>query len=188
MYYHGLDTATRVQHTRVATSADGIHFEARPELLGRPYFRVFTYRGWWYALGMPGILYRSADGLTDFVQGPRLFERTMRHSALLIRGRELLVFWSRVGDVPERILCSRIALQGDWRSWRADPAIDVLEPEHPWEGADQPLEASVRGWAEEPVRQLRDPAIFCEDQRTYLLYSVAGESGIAIAELGQHPG
>jgi hypothetical protein len=32
--------------------------------------------------------------------------------------------------------------------------------------------------------QLRDPAIFEDDDgRTYLLYSVAGESGIAIAEL-----
>ena len=33
------------------------------------------------------------------------------------------------------------------------------------------------------VRQLRDPAIFREDRKTYLLYSVAGESGLAIAEL-----
>jgi len=30
---------------------------------------------------------------------------------------------------------------------------------------------------------LRDPAIFEEYGRIYLLYSVAGESGIAIAEL-----
>jgi hypothetical protein len=33
------------------------------------------------------------------------------------------------------------------------------------------------------VRQLRDPAIFREDGKTYLLYSIAGESGIAVAEL-----
>jgi hypothetical protein len=31
--------------------------------------------------------------------------------------------------------------------------------------------------------QLRDPAIFRESGRTYLLYSVAGERGIAIAEM-----
>jgi hypothetical protein len=30
---------------------------------------------------------------------------------------------------------------------------------------------------------LRDPAIFREDGCTYLLYAVAGERGIAIAEL-----
>ncbi len=183
MYYHGLDTVTRVQHTRVALSSDGVHFEARDELLGRPYFRVFGHAGWWYALAMPGILYRSADGLGRFERGPQLFDRSMRHSALLRRDDDLLVFWSRVGDCPERILCSRIGLRGDWTSWRAGPALEVLEPGEPWEGADLPLEPSVRGWVDEPVRQLRDPAVFEEDGRAYLLYSVAGESGIAIAEL-----
>jgi len=34
-----------------------------------------------------------------------------------------------------------------------------------------------------PVRQLRDPGIYRENGKTYLLYSVAGENGIAIAEL-----
>lgn len=33
------------------------------------------------------------------------------------------------------------------------------------------------------VNQLRDPAIYEEDGRVYLLYAVARESGIAIAEL-----
>ena len=183
MYYHGLDTATRVQHTRVATSADGLHFEARPELLGRPYFRVFAHDGWWYALAKPGILYRSADGLAGFERGPQLFERSMRHSALLQDGNQLLVFWSRIGDQPERILCSPVALDGDWTSWRAGPAFEVLEPAERWEGADQPLAPSQPGWADEPVRQLRDPAVFTTDGRGYLLYSVAGESGIAIAEV-----
>jgi hypothetical protein len=41
LYYHGLDIATRIQHTRVAVSHDGIRFESLPDLLGRPYFRVF---------------------------------------------------------------------------------------------------------------------------------------------------
>jgi hypothetical protein len=183
MYYHGLDTQTRVQHTRVAVSADGLHFEAREELLGRPYFRVFAHDGWWYALGMPGIVYRSADGLSGFERGPRLFDQSMRHSALLRRGNVLLVFWSRVGDCPERILCSPVALEGDWTNWRAGPALEVLEPGEPWEGAGLPAQPSVRGWVDEPVCQLRDPAIFEEDGRAYLLYSVAGESGIGIAEL-----
>jgi hypothetical protein len=33
------------------------------------------------------------------------------------------------------------------------------------------------------VNQLRDPAIFSEGHQTYLLYTVGGEAGIAIAEL-----
>jgi hypothetical protein len=34
------------------------------------------------------------------------------------------------------------------------------------------------------VNQPRDPAIFAEDGQIYLLYAVAGESGIAIAKSG----
>jgi hypothetical protein len=34
-----------------------------------------------------------------------------------------------------------------------------------------------------PVNQLRDPALFEEDGQVYLLYSVAGERGIALARV-----
>jgi len=45
------------------------------------------------------------------------------------------------------------------------------------------LEPSVRSTAYGHVNQLRDPAVFVEGDHLYLLYSVAGESGIAIAEV-----
>jgi hypothetical protein len=61
--------------------------------------------------------------------------------------------------------------------------VVVLEPELPYEGGDLPRQPSKRGLVMEPVCQLRDPAIFHEDGRTYLLYAVAGEHGIAIAEI-----
>src|SRR5206468_423643 len=51
-------TGVAGQHSRVALARDGLHFEARPELLGRPYFRVVRWRDWWLALGMPGVFYR----------------------------------------------------------------------------------------------------------------------------------
>jgi hypothetical protein len=59
----------------------------------------------------------------------------------------------------------------------------VLRPERVWEGADAPAVPSVRSTAYGHVNQLRDPAIFEENGRTYLLYAVAGESGIAIAQV-----
>ena len=93
------------------------------------------------------------------------------------------MFWSQVGDTPERILLSTIDLSADWQEWRETEAVEVLRPERPWEGADAPLERSVRSAAYGHVNQLRDPAIFSEGAHTYLLYSVAGESGIGIAEL-----
>jgi hypothetical protein len=49
--------------------------------------------------------------------------------------------------------------------------------------ATKALSPSLRSTAYGHVNQLRDPAIFEEDGRTFLLYAVAGESGIAIAEV-----
>ena len=182
MYFHGLDDVG-TQVTRVATSRNGINFTAQPEVLGRSYMRAFKHEGMTYVLAMPGQLYRSKDGFHAFEPGPVLFNPRMRHSALLKRGRNLWVFWTQVGDAPERILASRIDLSGDWLGWQDRAPIEVLRPTHGWEGADAPLVPSVRGAAYGQVNQLRDPAIFEEDGRVYLLYAVAGESGIAIAEV-----
>jgi hypothetical protein len=88
-----------------------------------------------------------------------------------------------VGDQPERILRSRITLRSEWTEWSVSEAREVLRPERSWEGAELPLAASVRGAALEPMRQLRDPGIFEEEGQTWLLYSVAGGSGIALARL-----
>jgi hypothetical protein len=181
MYVHGRDVGRQV--TRVATSLDGIHFEGRPEILGAPYFRVFEHEGWHYALAMPGILYRSRDGLSGFEEGPRLFDPDMRHSALLKRGDTMYVFYTKRGDAPERILLATIDLGVPWTEWRESESVEVLRPERSWEGANLPVEPSRAGSINEPVNQLRDPAIFEEAGSVYLLYSVAGERGIALARV-----
>ncbi|MGB1847517.1 MAG: hypothetical protein ACPHK1_05720 [Pseudohongiellaceae bacterium] len=181
MYYHG--RGVERQFTRAAVSSDGIRFEGREEDLGRAYFRVIEYEGYYYAMSMPGVLYRSRDGLTGFEAGPQFFTADMRHSALLIRDNLLHVFFTNRGDAPERIMLSTIELTRDWREWRASEPIEVMRPELDYEGADLPVEASRGGYIDERVHQLRDPAIFQEGDKTYLLYSVAGESGIAIAEI-----
>jgi hypothetical protein len=186
LYYHGSDTPSGgggPQATRVALSPDGLHFTAGTELLGRPYFRVFPWDRHYYALAMPGVFYRSRDGLSGFEEGPTLFTSNMRHTALKLDGPLLSVFYTNAGDCPERILLSTIDLTPDWQNWEASEPIVVLEPELPYEGGDLPRVPSVRGLATEPVCQLRDPAIFREHGCAYLLYAVAGERGIAIAEL-----
>lgn len=184
MYMHG-PIEGHGQVTRVAVSHDGLEFKILPEILGPSYFRVFFWEGWHYALAMPGLFLRSRDGLTDFQRGPQLFTLNMRHCALKLDGNRLSVFFSNAGDCPERILLSSIELCPDWHQWRATDPVTVLEPETEYEGVDLLLEPSVRGLARQRVRQLRDPAIFQEEGRTCLLYSVAGEAGIALAELHQ---
>ena len=183
MYFHGINR-DRTQVTRAATSKDGVHFTAYEPVLGRSYFRGFEYGGWYYGQAMPGIFYRSRDPLGPFEEGPTLFSTNMRHSALLLEGDTLTVFYTNVGEEPpEKILATTIDLRPDWMDWQTGPVSTVLEPERDYEGADLPLVTSIRGEISDRARQLRDPAIYAEDGRLFLLYAVAGESGIALAEL-----
>jgi hypothetical protein len=145
--------------------------------------RVFQHDDYQYAMSMPGRFYRSEDGLTGFEEGPLLFNADMRHFGLLKLGSTLHVFWTQVGHAPERILLSSIDVSGEWTTWSETEPVEILRPERDWEGANAPLEPSVRSTAFGQVNQLRDPAVYEEDGRTYLLYAVAGESGIAIAEV-----
>lgn len=182
MTYHGLESAG-VQFSRVATSTDGINFEGLPDNIGPQYIRTFKHDGWFYGMGMPGVLIRSRDGVTGWERGPTLFGITQRHVGLLKRDNTLYIFFSQVGDAPETILLSTMDISADWRSWKPSSARPLLRPERPWEGADAPVLPSVRSTAYGHVNQLRDPAIFEEKGRIYLLYAVAGESGIALAEI-----
>ena len=182
MYFHGLESFG-VQRSRVAVSEDGIDFRACPQVLGRTYLRAFRHEGCTYGIAMPGQVYRSQSGLSGFEEGPMLFNPFMRHCALLKRGDRLFVFWTQVGHAPERILLSTIDLSAPWTEWTESEAVEVMRPERAWEGADLPPDPSVGSVAYERVNQLRDPAIFKEDGRVFLLYAVAGEAGIAIAEL-----
>ena len=186
LYFHG-QLADGRQVSRVATSANGVDFEPRGEVLSTSYLRMVLLDDvddpGWYGMSMPGIIYRSTDGLSNFEQGPQLFPDSMRHCALLRRQDSLWVLWTNVGDAPERIYASPIDLTGDWRSWRAGPARELMRPVYDWEGADLPIAPSVRGFAPQPVHELRDPAVFEDGDDVYLLYTVQGERGIGIAQL-----
>ena len=183
MYYHGPVSDKKEQQSKVATSKEGLSFTAYPENLGNPYFRAFRWNGIIYTLGMPGIFYRSRDGRTNFQKGPTLFNKNMRHSAIKLDHNVLSVFYSNAYDCPEHILCSTIELTSKWTQWKASRPRTVLKPEKHYEGAQLPLEPSKRGWVQEKVNQLRDPGLYREGKDTYLLYSIAGEHGIAIAKL-----
>lgn len=171
-----------------SVSKDGLHFTADTTVLGESYFRVFEWKGKQYALGRSSSFWRSADGISAFEKGPNPFTKiqnpsTLRHSALRVVGDTLYVFYSRVGDQPEHILLSKIKLTDDWNEWTPTKAIDVVLPEKEYEGGDLPVTASKGGLFYGKTRELRDPALYVENGKWYLLYSVAGEHGIAIGEL-----
>ena len=195
MYFHGPAKAGGRQKSFLAVSEDGLDFKAREEILGEFYFRVFTFGGQWYALSKRGMMYHSKDGLGSFEAGPCIFPDVQkdggdhngpgpRHVAVHLRDDRLDIYYSSIGDAPERILRASAKLGEDWRAWRAGKPQEVIKPLHPWEGADLPVKPSGAGAAQGREDALRDPAIFVdEDRKAYLLYSVAGENGIAIAEV-----
>ena len=182
LYFHGR-LQNGLQRTRVAISRDGLRFTARDEILALPYLRILRHADWFYAIAMPAQLYRSRDGLGAFEAGPRLTEDPIRHHAMLQLDGRCWFFWTRIGDCPERILVSELFMQDDWRHWRLGKAREVHRAHRPWEGSEQPLDASLAGAVMQPANQLRDPAVFVEDGRIFLLYAVAGERGIGISEL-----
>ena len=103
--------------------------------------------------------------------------------AVVVHDSTLHVFWTRVGDTPERILLSTVDLKPAWTEWSNEGEIEVLRPERSWESADAPLKPSIRSVAHGYLNQLRDPALYFEDHQTYLLYVIAGEFGIGTAEI-----
>ncbi|MEB3353562.1 MAG: hypothetical protein VKM34_04925 [Cyanobacteriota bacterium] len=190
MYLHGRKAGGwGVQRTGLAISSDGLQFRMVNADLGSAYFRVFPWGSGWMALakqaGSGGRLYRArfADG--PFVPGAAVLP-TMRHAAVLPWGDGLLVFHSRIGDAPERILVVHLGLNPEGGDPVVGPSAVVLSPDTPEEGNDQPLTPSRSG-ATRRARQLRDPAILVDGERTFLFYALAGESGIGAAELRLTP-
>ena len=195
MYFHGPAKEGRGQQSFVALADDGLNFKASAEPLGSFYFRVIQWRGWWYAMSKGGQLYRSPDGLRNFEKGPNPLPGGEtrkepfngpgpRHVALHLLGDVLWVYYSSIGDAPERVKRCRVELTDDWRGWKAGPEEEVLRPQTDYEGANLPLQKSNAGAARGRENALRDPAIFMDtDGKVYLFYSVAGEVGIGGAQI-----
>ena len=153
-----------------ATSVDGIHFKPETTQLGESYFKVFEWNNYHYAISRLGILWRSKDGIAAFEKGPNPFDEiqlpasTLRHAAVKVVGQTLYVFYTRIGDSPERIYLSKMGLTGDWDKWKPSEPVVVALPEKDYEGADLPLTVSKEGAAKQRFRELRDPAIFEETE------------------------
>jgi hypothetical protein len=191
MYYHGL-LPNGDQQTRIAYSDDGLAFTPRSPLLGPPYFRAFTFESHVYAISWAGVFLRSSSWDGPFEVGPTLPDikssdepkRSIRHAEVYIKGEILHIFFSCIDDCPERFFQSQIVLSPDWQNWKASEPKLVLVPELDWEGADIPLVRSKIGASHSRQRSLRDPCVFEDEGKTYLLYCGAAENGgIGIAEL-----
>jgi len=210
-YGGGRTWAQYPQITLVATSSDGLTFQVlTTPPLAPPYLRIFQWGGYFYGivkdLENGGLLLRSPDGREPFEVGPSVISR-MRHAAVLLCDDTLYVFFSRLWDSPERLLYTKLRLSSsilsnvtsvgemqnaggygsnkEWRSWKEEEEIELLKPETAWEGVDLPVEAGTPGGVFSEVHALRDPCVFFDPRsnQLFLLYTVKGEKGIAIAQL-----
>jgi hypothetical protein len=176
------------QYTQAALSPDGLHFSVQPAITKTSYLRVFRRGAYFYGVSRLGLVSRSADPLATFETGPNLFTDTayanrVRHVALVMRGDRMLVFFTAIGDAPERVLVSTVDLASDWTRWRASAPADVLAPQTAYECVSMPNEPSEGGDIDRPVRQIRDPFVFEDEGHAYLFYSTCGEQGIAAADV-----
>jgi hypothetical protein len=176
------------QFTQSSVSTDGLHFALHAPITKVSYLRVFPHDGHLYGMARLGQLLRSTDPLGEFEIGPNPFAGSayadrVRHVAMLRRERTLYVFFTGIGDAPERILLSTIDLSGDWKTWKASAPVELLRPSAAYECSNLPNAPSAAGEIDGPARQLRDPAVFEEAGKAYLFYSFCGEQGLAAATL-----
>lgn len=188
MYFHSVDDTTRwLQTTYMATSRDGRSFTSGPQGLAPPYLRVFQIGSTWWGLakvrgGPGGVLLRAEQPEGPFRVGPRVIP-DMRHAAVLVEGQTAHIVFSRIGDEPERLLLTSFNPKRRWIQSQETEVHELLRPQFDYEGANLPVVTSEVGEAAEPVHALRDPCVFSEGGERFLFYSVAGESGIAVARL-----
>ncbi|WP_216362756.1 glycoside hydrolase family protein [Formosa algae] len=183
LYFHGYPEDKAIgQKTFLSTSKNGLDFTAYDTVLGPSYFRTFNYKNNFYAL-VSGAFYKSEDGIKPYKKGALVLPK-IRHSAVVVEGDYLVIFYSQKGDEPERILKTTVNLsEGSYKDWKASEVQEILKPEMDYEGAELPIKKSVNGFARTRVHELRDPAILIDNKTIYLYYSVAGESGIAVSKL-----
>jgi hypothetical protein len=178
----------KVQLTFVTSSATGLDFNRniRSEIIGPFYLRVFEHAGKTYGSAC-NLLYGMKDRFSLVIPPGKQFPELApaRHTTVRKQGDTLTIFFTRVGDAPERILYLPVQLADDPQLWKAPfEPIDLLRPEFAFEGADLPVQPSQPGAVHGAECALRDPYHFRDvDGSEYLLYSVKGEKGIAIARL-----
>ncbi len=193
MYFHGVTKHTARQLTYMATSPDGLNFSVALPPIAPFYLRVVRWRNTWIGMSKGGFLSMSNNGKDAFqplptsafpMSGPLANAAgDVRHVALQLDGDRLWVLFSRVGDAPEHIRLGYVDLLRPVDSWKVEASVELLRPQHDWEGADIRPIPSLAGPSRGPENALRDPAILFTETSQWLFYSSRGEAGIGVMAL-----
>ncbi|UXP33884.1 DNRLRE domain-containing protein [Reichenbachiella agarivorans] len=207
------------QVTYVSYSPYGLEFydNIQPVFLGSSYFRVFEYGGEMYALDNGAKFYQALDPADPWT-APDGWDYTnslwdkrsdhpfqddilnidglgsdvlrVRHTGVRVVGDELQVFYTRRGEINERVQMSTVDMSaGDWTTWDTSyPPFEIMVSNPGWEGGEHEKLNSETSDAPEDVNQLRDPDIFEDtDGKVYIVYAGEGEDALGIARLYETP-
>ncbi|MEM7191036.1 MAG: hypothetical protein AAF439_15600 [Pseudomonadota bacterium] len=180
MWFHGMaDDGVQVSYR--ASSSDGLTWTVHGPPIPQTYLRRFTYRDQAFGMGHGGQLLRITEDKAQL--GPYLFSRSIRHVGVLAEGDRLNVLYTCIGDAPERIFHQALDLGPGWPYWHpTGPETEMLRPEATWEGAELPVEPSLIG-ATDFTHALRDPVLFRDEGRIWMIYAGGGEAALGLARI-----
>lgn len=184
MYYHcPYNNGKTSQSTFYAYSFDGLLYNSEYINILHPYFRYFKYNEEEYGIAMykqkGSIIYKKNN--IEYEEYGELLPKS-RHTSILVHNSKIFVFYSIVGDCPEHICYSEI-LKINKNKIKTGIKNSIVKPEYKYEHDDKKPKISKYGSSTDKVNQLRDPYVFKDDDKIYLLYTVCGEKGIAICEI-----
>ncbi len=195
LYFHSRSRKYgREQLTFVALSKNGINYRIKSlDPIAPFYFRIFSYKRNYYGLSKGGDLFKSKNKFLKFKFIKNIFNRyndkyhnqigSVRHLCLLKKKNYLEIFYTKIGDKPERIYQGILKLFKDERNWNVKSQKEILRPTKVYEGSEIKVRISRSGPSKKIENALRDPYVIVDKINTYLLYCVKGEKGIALAKI-----
>jgi len=179
MFYH--TCFNKDQYTFESFSKDGISFKSHNINLGSYYFRVFRFKKQLYSIAKGfdnyGKIYKKVNNEWKIIYEKLI--KNIRHTAILVEDDMIYLFYSLIGDLQESIYCCNLNIN----NFITTNKYKLLKPTLKYEGYNFTKKNSKIGMEKKFVNQVRDPGIFINKRDKYLLYSVSGEKGIAIAKL-----
>lgn len=186
MYFHcPYNNKLTSQSTFYATSFDGLTFNVHNENILYPYFRYFTHDNEKYGLAMNKIgnsSYTSVmkrNFITDKFEEICQILPNSRHTCVTTTNKKVFICYSTVGDCPEHICMCELEIDNNFI--RTKNNFSLILPELQYEHSNKKPTKSEYGISRETVCQLRDPFVYVENDIAYILYTISGERGIAIA-------
>lgn len=138
------------------------------------------------------VLHRSTSLFGPFEQGPQLGLGFRHFDMLLVEGM-IFVFYSMIGDHPERLLLASIdtTITTNWTDWKLlhqDQGPRILKPEYWYEHGNEAIGSTKEGPAT-MRHEVRDPRFLPDLESNskhisgLLFYTVQGEKGVAMARV-----